>query len=276
MKHEASLLKSYGFINLYVQQYKVEQPVASVLLIHGLGEHADRYRILIDELLAHNIAVFTMDIRGFGRSEGLKGDITSYRAVINDIRLLENLAIAYSPNTPIILYGHSMGGNLALNYALRIHTDIKAVIASAPYLALTKPKPLWIIKLARLLNRFVPKLRVNNGLNPADISTNVAVQESYLKDPMVYRKISIRTFLALEAAAAYNLQNASLLQIPAYIYHGTADAITNPKASESFARNNPDFVTYTAIPGAYHELHHDLQAPNFKQELIDLILRCAK
>lgn len=271
MNHEVSLIKSHSYLKIFVQQFKVDNPIASVLLVHGLGEHADRYLTFIKELNDVNIAVFTMDLRGFGRSEGLKGDFSSYKAVLNDIRLLENLAIAYAPEIPIFLYGHSMGGNLVLNYGLRGRTTVKAIIASAPYLALTNPKASWLMKTANILNKLCPTLRVSNGINENKLTQLPEVVRDYLADPLVYTKISVRTFLALEAAAGYAMKNASLLQIPTFIYHGTDDMITSPLGSEAFALKNPEFVTYIKIEGGYHELQHDLNAADFRTRVIDLI-----
>src|SRR5919199_2405933 len=120
-------------VRLYGQGWQPQgEPLAVVCLVHGQGEHSGRYAGLAAALVEAGYAVLAFDLRGHGRSEGQRGHTPSYDAWLGDIaRLLEEAGNRF-PRRPRFLYGHSMGGNLVLGYALRrAHADpLAGVIAS--------------------------------------------------------------------------------------------------------------------------------------------------
>ena len=272
MKHSTELVEMPDAVKLYTQQYLVEDAQAVVLLIHGLGEHSNRYAELISMFVSHRISVLTMDLRGFGQSAGDRAYVSSYQKFMDDIKFLEDKADRLYPHIPKILYGHSMGGNLVLNYGIRMPNSLQGIIATSPYLRMTHPKNKLTLSVAHLLNGIIPKLRIPNGLKVTDISRKQEEQQAYQEDPLVSDLVSIRLFVELEKAGLYAIRHAKDLHIPTLIYHGTQDQITDPKISAAFAESNPDYVQFIAMEGWYHELHHELAGAEFIEEVYqDLI-----
>ena len=108
------------------------EPRAVVCLVHGLGEHSGRYAHVAAALNDAGYAVLACDKRGHGRSGGKRGHTPSYEALMTDIDLLLAQAEQRFPGKPRFLYGHSLGGNEVLNYALRRKPDLAGVVATSP------------------------------------------------------------------------------------------------------------------------------------------------
>ena len=88
------------------------------VLIHGLGDHSGRYQSLKNYLLDWGADITVFDLYGHGKSVGKRGHIESYSILMDEIDYYLN-KITKNSNHPIVLYGHSMGGNIALYYCLK-------------------------------------------------------------------------------------------------------------------------------------------------------------
>ena len=128
----------HGFLS------EVENPGAAVLLVHGFGEHSGRYlNEVIPFFNQQGFSVLGFDLIGHGKSGGKRGHCAGYEQLM---RLLDQAFTRLRtrfPNIPILLYGHSLGGNLALNFVLRGYGKPYGLIASSPYLRLAFQPPAW-------------------------------------------------------------------------------------------------------------------------------------
>lgn len=270
MKHSEFKLKTSGGVNLYGQRWEPgEAPVASVCLVHGLGEHSGRYDHLAQHLTQNRYAFQGFDLRGHGRSGGKRGDTPSYEALMADIDLALANAKSHWPGLPVFLYGHSLGGNLVLNYALRRKPELAGVISTSPWLELAVKVPAWKLAGGRLLNRLWPSLTLSNGLNTQDLSQDAEVVRRYEQDPLVHDQISARLTFALIEAAEWALEHAAELELPLLLMHGSADRITSAAGSARFARAAGDKVDYKVWQGGYHEVHNDPLQPQFFAYLLE-------
>jgi len=142
MKHSEFKFKTFDGLLLFAQSWQPKnQTKAVVCLVHGMGEHSGRYTYLVDRLIQTGYTVLTFDLRGHGRSPGQRGHTPSYEALLQDISSLLEVANERFPQRPSFLYGHSLGGNLVLNYVLRRQTQLKGVIATDPWLRLAFEPP---------------------------------------------------------------------------------------------------------------------------------------
>lgn len=231
-----------------------------VCLVHGLGEHSGRYIHVAKALLQAGYVLLAPDLRGHGQSEGARGDAPSYAALLDDISALLAQAASRFPTTPCFLYGHSMGGNLVLNYALRHPEELAGVIATAPWLELAFAPPRSKLLLGRVLGRALPSLTIPNGLNTHHLSHDPAVVAAYVNDSLVHGRISARMGLALLASGCWALEYARSLQVPLLLMHGEKDRITSAEASARFARSVRGDCTYKCWEGLYHEIHNEAQS----------------
>jgi len=233
------------------------QPLAITCLVHGLSDHSGRFTGLAEELSKHGYIFIAPDLRGNGKSPGVRGDFDSLSQVLDDIKAIIDYSKSRFAGLPVFLYGQSMGGNLAINFALRHPSSISGVISSSPWLRLTNP-PSRIVRIAAaILKPLFPKMLINNGLKSTDLCHDTVVQSAYDNDPLIHWKVSLSTFFIINNGGEWAVENAGLLQLPLLLMHGDADMITSFEASREFARKAGQNCTFIEWPGLYHELHNE-------------------
>ncbi len=230
-----------------------------VVLVHGFGEHSGRYMDnVIPVLVKIGFAVVAYDNFGHGRSGGKRGHCPNYMALLELLEVIINKAKSKFENSPLFLYGHSMGGNLVLNYALRKKSDVKGIIASSPYLRLGFQPPKWKMVLGKVMLYLWPSIIMPAGLDPKGISRIPEEVTRYKTDPLVHDKVSPMYSFPIMDAGEWAINNAADLNVDTLLIHGTGDAIIDYRGTEEFHRNSPDRTTLQLFDGGYHELHHDL------------------
>ena len=245
-------------IEIQGQHWKAEKAVAAVGFVHGMGEHMGRYNHLAEAFAQSGIASMAYDRRGHGLSGGKRGHTISYEAYIEEIKtLVTHLQQAYG-KIPLFLYGHSMGGNLVLNYLIDQSPPIQGVIASAPWIELGfKPSPIKV-KAGRIIKSLLPGLSMKNELDPAGISRDPVMVQAYIDDPLVHDKITPNTGVnMLEKAADLNNYSGAI-DLPLLIMHGDADPIIDFAAAKAFAERISGPVTFKPWDGGFHEIHNDI------------------
>ncbi|MCU7501015.1 MAG: alpha/beta hydrolase [Ignavibacteria bacterium] len=256
---------------IYGQLWQPEDEIKGVVcLIHGLGEHCSRYKILPLKLTDEGFALIAFDQYGHGRSEGKRGHAPSYEAMMENIsRLLEQAALHF-PGKDLFLYGHSMGGNLVINYALRYRPEIKGVIATGPWLKLARPPKPALVSMVKWLDKYWPSLRLWNGIKPRKLSHKEnASGGQRQRDPYLHPWISIHTFLGVHEAGEYALKHASEFSYPLLILHGGEDHITSAESSREFASKNKEYCTLKIFPGLYHEIHNEPHSEEIFPAIVD-------
>ncbi len=250
--------------------WPVTAPQGTVVLVHGLGEHSGRYAHVAQALNRAGFAVLAPDLPGHGRSQGRRGHFPSYRGVLDLLEDALALSRRLAGPVPAFLYGHSLGGNLVINYLLRRPQTVglQGGVASAPWLRLTQPPPRWRVALARSLGRLLPALTQPNGLDPALLSHDPEVVQAYRDDPLVHPRISAGLFLAVHQAGAWALEHADILRLPLLLMHGTADGLTDSHASAAFAQQAGDLCAFRLWEGLYHELHNEPQKEAVLAEVV--------
>ncbi|MFT5790993.1 MAG: acylglycerol lipase [Urechidicola sp.] len=250
------------------QFWKSEESKAVVILVHGMGEHSTRYAdFVVPQFLERSISVLTFDHFGHGKTEGKRGHNPSYDAVLDSVSTILNKSKELFGNIPTFLYGHSMGGNVVLNYGLRKDTSIKGIIATSPFLKLAFQPPKWKLSLGKFMQNIAPSITLGNELDANDISRNKNEVKKYMNDPLVHDKVSPNFSITFIETGKWAIENAANLKYPTFILHGTSDKIIDHKASEEFA-NKTDSAEIKLYEGGYHELHNDL----CKEEMITDII----
>lgn len=246
---------------------KPETVKGVVVLVHGFGEHHGRYlEHVIPMLLKASLAVVTYDNVGHGKSSGKRGHCPSYEALMDILKGTIEKAEAFYPDVPLFLYGHSMGGNLVLNYAMRKPNHISAIVATSPYLRLAFQPPKWKITIGKFLLKYSPSLTMPSGLDPTGISRIPEEVEKYTNDSLVHDKVSPMFSFPIIEAGAWAIENANQLKVDTLLLHGTADPIIDYTATKEF-HQNANSTTLKLFEGGYHELHYDL----CKDEMLETI-----
>ena len=244
-----------------------ENSRAVIVMVHGIGEHLQRYTYWADLFRKEGIAFTGVDLPGHGRSDGRRGNIKSYTLLHEMINIMIHSCRKTFPGIPVYLYGHSLGGGIVLDYILRANPGIKGAIVTSPWLRLSFEPPKGKVILAKVMKHLVPGLVQPTGLNVNHISHDEQVIEDYKNDPLIHDKISVSLFNCAINAARYSLEHASELKIPTLLIHGSDDLINSPEGSREFAEKS-DKVSIKIWQGGYHELHNE----SFKDEVFKYIL----
>ena len=244
-----------------------ENTKAVIILVHGLGEHIQRYVYWADLFKKEGIAFLGVDLPGHGRSEGRRGNIRSYRRLEEMIDILIKSCSQTFPGCPVYIYGHSLGGGIVLNYLLRRNPKVKGAIVTSPFLRLAFEPPKIKLFIASVMKNLLPGLIQPSGLNTSHLSHDIEVVEKYKNDPLVHGKISVSLFAESVAAAKYSLTHASELKVPTLILHGSDDMILSPEGSREFAAKT-SMAELKIWEGGYHELHNE----PFKDEVFKYIM----
>jgi alpha-beta hydrolase superfamily lysophospholipase len=230
---------------------------ASVVLVHGLGEHVGRYAHVGATLTEKGFGLYGFDLRGHGKSGGARGHIPSYDALMEDLNLFVHQVEQRHAGLPCFLYGHSLGGNIVLNFALRRNPDLRGVIATGPWLKLAFEPPAIQVALGRVMNRIAPGFTQGNNLNTKALSRDPAVVNAYENDPLVHDRITARHFVEMYEAGLWALDHAAEFPLPLLLMHGSDDQICSPIASQEFGKKVGDKATFKLWDGLYHEIHNE-------------------
>ncbi|MFN0175134.1 MAG: lysophospholipase [Saprospiraceae bacterium] len=244
-------------LNLYAAHWPVENPRAVIALVHGQGEHIGRYKHVAEWFNRHQVAVLGFDHQGYGKSEGKRGHAKNLQVLLNDIGLLLQSTRQFYPNTPLFLYGHSMGGGLVLNYVTRRDPDLAGVIVTGPWIRLAFETPFLKLIVGKILRFFMPTLSLPTGLAAHFISHDDAVVEAYLNDPLVHNKLSAAAGMSLLGGAKWLDTWVGKFRIPVLLQHGGDDKLTSAEATQRFALRVKGDVTYREWPDLYHEIHNE-------------------
>jgi alpha-beta hydrolase superfamily lysophospholipase len=246
-------------LQLFARLWPVEPPKAVVVLVHGHGEHSGRYQWVAEQMNLQGYAVLAMDQQGHGLNSGERG-VARMSGLIDDIGLWIAEAVKRYADTPVFLYGHSMGGQVALNYMFdegRDHSMIKGFILTGPWFELTFPPKKFLMTVIKIGRQIFPDYKEHTGLNAAFISRDNDVVKAYQDDKLVHDYISLDLFSNLFNRGISYRNEVFVLPSPCLIMHGGDDRLTSSNASAAFAAAAQGDITYKIWPKLYHEIHQE-------------------
>lgn len=268
MEHVEGRLRGVDDVGLYWQGWLPDGAPRGVLLIcHGMGEHSGRYATVRDTLVPDGWALYGLDHRGHGRSRGPRVHVRRYAHYLDDFRTFHRSVAARHPDLRPFLLGHSMGGQIALAYALDHPDDLSGLALSAPPLV-ARAVPRTLRTAYSVLARVAPTHR-RAVVDLSTISRDEAVVADYRADALVHQgDPTIKLSLALVARMEQVMARAPELRLPLLVQHGTADRICNPTGSRTLAATAGSAdVTAHFYDGLWHEIYHE---PERARPLADL------
>jgi alpha-beta hydrolase superfamily lysophospholipase len=259
MVHDEGTFTTSDGLTIYHQAWLPDGDAkADVLLLHGLAEHSGRYAHLAQALTDGGYAVYALDHRGHGKSEGKRTYVKKYDDYQRDILQFRRLVEQQHPGLPLFVLGHSMGGNLALGHVLDHQAGVRGIALSAPALAPGSSLSPAKIKLAKLIGKVAPGIRPE-ALSADGISRDPAVVAAYIADPLVFNgKITAGAAAALLGSMEEFPPRYPELRLPILLQHGTADPlvdIAGTRRLETGAVNAA--VTSHYYDGLYHEIFNE-------------------
>ncbi|MGJ3235090.1 lysophospholipase [Marivirga sp.] len=270
MDKKISHFKTSDNLSLEVQKYiQADNPDKIILIVHGHGEHAGRFEEVAEYFNNKDISVMALTLRGHGNSEGKKGHAPSMNQLLTDIEYFIRFVRVDFLNADLYLYGHSMGGNLVLNYLAKDQSnEIKAGIATSPWIKLAFEPPNWKVNLGKWVADIFPGLIQSTGLKAEDISSLKEEVQKYNDDPLVHSKISAKLFTSIMKGGDYLIHNIHKFKHPIFLAHGQKDKIISHDATAAFAKDSRLF-TFKSYPDSKHEIHHDVDFENLMTAIMD-------
>jgi alpha-beta hydrolase superfamily lysophospholipase len=240
-------------------------PWASILLVHGIGEHSGRYEHVGDQMTAAGLEVQAYDQRGQGGSGGRRGDVEGWSQFHED--LAERLAVvrAAAAGHPVVLYGHSFGGLVAAGYLLTDRPAPDIAVLTSP--GLDSELAAWKKALAPILGRIVPTLAIPTGIKGETLSRDPSVAAKTADDPLCVAVTTTR--LGAQAGAEQKRVRALAsggFGIPTLVLHGADDHLVPVSASAVF--EGAPLVERRTYPGLRHELQNEPEGPAIIDEIV--------
>jgi alpha-beta hydrolase superfamily lysophospholipase len=260
-------LRAEDGLRLRVREWRVpgDEPRGTVQLVHGLGEHVERYDPLALRLAAAGWRVVGHDHRGHGRSEGARGVLPRADALLRDLsRVID--AMRSRRGGPTVLLGHSMGGAIAARFVAEATRregrrapwwrPVTALALSSPALA----ADLGIVQRLQVAigRRLAPSVAVPNGLQAAWISRDPQVVAAYEADPLVHDRITPRLAGFILDAGAFARARAARWPLPTLLLWAGRDRCVAPRGSRAFAAAGPaNRVAAREFPALFHEIFNE-------------------
>jgi len=270
MAHEEDRFETHDGLRLCENRWLPESdPSAVVVVVHGIIEHSGRYAPTALELNRHGYAVYAMDLRGHGKSEGERVFIRSFDEYLDDLERFLDRVRAREPDKPTFLFGHSMGGAIVTLLAATRRPDVRGLVLSAPALQIAGGLFPVLRRLAAFFSLVLPRLRlVQMGFRMLSRDPEVVAQ--FKSDPLVFHgRFPVRTGAEILHAVRRIQGQMESVGLPLLILHGTGDLVTDPEGSRRLhARAGSTDKTLKLYAGLYHDLLHE---PEKEQVAADLI-----
>lgn len=268
LKIKAGFFVTQDGLSLYDEATLPEFSVASVVFVHGLGEHIGRYTQTFQDFTVQGYQCFGFDQRGFGRSGGDRGHIRQFSDYVDDLALFINQIRLLNVDKPIILLGHSMGSIVALAYAIRHPKVLKALLIFSSPIQLPSIFAKIGSFLAQLLAPIIPNLKIPNLIDSRDLSNNFENRQRFSNDPLAYQKVSLNWLSQFTQARHQVLRQAARIEIPVLINHGAEDRIAAPAGAKLLREElGSDDKILNIYTGLKHELLNHL--PQERKEVLD-------
>ena len=265
----ANIFRTRDGLALHLNDWPAARPRARMLIVHGLGEHSGRYAELAGDLNAQGISVRGFDLRGHGRSQGKRGAVGKEPECLSHDTLELFHAYASQGEDLPFLFGHSMGGLVAMHAVSTLGLRPRGLIASSPALASYAGR--FDRLLSQVLVRVAPDLTVANGLPADKLSHAPHIGRGYLDDPDNHNRISARLAQYILEAGPEVVEAAPAWTVPTLLQIAGGDRLVDPAGARTFASAAPEHqVECHDYAGLYHELYNEAE-PARSEVVADLV-----
>ncbi|MEA3443764.1 MAG: alpha/beta hydrolase [Bacteroidota bacterium] len=272
--HSELEIKTHDGLKLYGQLWQpVNNPKAIILLSHGLSDRSERFVHWAEKFVEYDYAFCCFDTRGNGKSGGKRGHCNIFGDFLLDIDLCLIEMKRLFPKTDLILYGHSMGGNVMANYLLHRQPKVKAAIITSPWLKLAQDPNILLLLIAKIASLLAPGLVQNANIKAHHLCDNPEVVQQYIDDPLIHDKITPAGFINIRNAGLWAIENAGKLSVPTLLMQEKGDRITSFAATEEFAKTSRGNCHFKSWDGLFHELHNEPFSDKVFQYIIDWLAK---
>lgn len=270
MKHKEGFLESYDGVKLYYQVWMPDgESKAVVVVVHGLVEHSGRYMNVVNQIVPKGYAVYALDHRGHGKSEGERAHVKRFDELIEDLKIFVDFVRKNEKGKKLFMLGHSMGSLIAMLYVAKYPEGISGLILSGTGARPGKISPV-VKALLSLIAKVAPKAKFALPWDPSFISRDEKVVEAYVNDPLVSQKASARLLAEVYYATFRAAKEAAKINIPCLIQVGSADVSFDPESREELYNTIPaKDKTLKVYEGYRHEVYNEIDKEKPLKDLED-------
>jgi len=254
---EESSFAGVSDLKIFIRIWRpAESPRAVVIIVPGFNSHSGYYAWTAEQLLQDDFAVYAIDLRGRGRSEGERFYVEKFADYVTDVEKLVTLAKSRDPGVPVFMLGHSAGGVVACTYVLDHQAELAGLICES--FAHELPAPDFALAVLKGLSHVVPHAHVLK-LKNEDFSRDARVVAEMNADPLIADETQPTQTLAELVRADERLRHEfDRITLPLLILHGSQDKATKPSGSQLFyERASSGDKTLKLYEGHYHDLLND-------------------
>ena len=247
-----------GHLRIFVRSWRPTATTRAIVVIcHGVNSHGGQYIATAEKLVDAGLAVYTLDLRGRGRSDGPRFYVEDIDDYVADVDATIRLAKSRDRGLPLFLLGHSAGGVVSTTYALDHSSELAGLICES--FAYRVPAPKLVLNLVKAISHVAPRVPVLK-LKNRDFTRDPEALAALEADPMILNEAQPAATVAALTRANERLERSfGQITLPVFILHGTADRATLPAGSEQFARDaGSKDKTLRLYDGHVHDLLADL------------------
>lgn len=255
---QESTFEGVGGIKIFTRSWKPEsKPRGVVVIVHGFNSHSGQYLWVADQFAESGLAVYALDLRGRGRSEGERFYVEKIEDYVEDVQTLVKTAKSENPNLPVFMLGHSAGGVTSCIYALEHQEELSGLICES--FAYELPVPGIVLSFLKGLSYITPHTHVFS-LNNKDFSRDPKVVEEMNEDILIKGESQpAQTGKVMIEASNRLTEEFADIKLPVFILHGTEDHATKPSGSQHFyERTGSADKTLKLYKGHFHDLLNDI------------------
>ena len=253
-----SSFEGVGGLKIFTRSWQpAAAPRAVLVIVHGFNSHSGQYFWAAEQFAANGLAVYALDLRGRGRSEGERFYVEKIDDFTDDVETLVKQAKSENPGLPVYVLGHSAGGVTSCVYTLEHQDEIDGLICES--FAYELPVPDIALAFLKGLSYITPHTHVFS-LNNKDFSRDPAVVESMNEDILIKGESQpAQTAAAMLRASERLKKEFPLITLPVLILHGSEDHATKPSGSQHFYEQaGSTDKTLKIYEGHFHDLLNDI------------------
>ncbi len=238
--------------------WRAEPAKALLILVHGFGEHGQRYDPLARAFMEQGISVGVPDLWGHGRSGGARGDSPSVAQYVDDCEAItRQVFLPAAGRRRYAIFGHSFGGLVAILWALRGCEGLTSAVIQSPLLEAGFPVPILKVLAARVMAVCWPACPFRLNLDATALSHDPEVIAAYQADPLVHNIMTARAYQAILRARDEAMAHAAAMRVPSLLLCGSEDRIVSVAYASRWFERLTCQKRQMVFPGGYHELHHE-------------------
>lgn len=267
-------VEGVGRVRLHYRTWEVSDPMAGLVVVHGLFEHSRRYEELGEFMAGHRLSTFVLDLRGHGASEGRRGHVPRFDVLLQDLDRFRREVQGLIPvGIPVVLIGHSLGGLIGLRYLEEYEATMAGAVITSPWLGTALDIPRWQVLAANVLTRLLPAFPFPFQLDSNDLTHDPERAADYDDDPVIHSTITPRMFTETSSAIELALRRGDRICVPILFLLAGEDRVVDMPRSLAFARSlQADPVTIHVLDGHRHEVMQEQGRAAVMAEIRDWIV----